>query len=69
MRTCYRINPLGSPDIVTETNPFLRGLSVVDLSLPVTSINCGSQCQSLVKRKGTIYSKVIQVVVVEVCHH
>ena len=23
--------------------------------------NCGSPCQSLVKRKGTIYSKVIQV--------
>ena len=30
-------------------------------TLPATLRNYGSQCQSLVKRKGTIYSKVIQV--------
>ena len=30
-------------------------------SLSAARRNCGSQCQSLVKRKGTIYSKLIQV--------
>ena len=46
-----------SPDTVTETSPLPWGLSVTVGSLPATR-NCGSQCQSLFKRKGTIYSEV-----------
>ena len=58
---CYRINPFGGQDTVTKISLFPWGLSVLGSSCPLPGRNCGSQCQSLVKRKGTIYSKVIQV--------
>ena len=41
--------------------PICSGLNYSGFCLLAADMNCGSQCQSLVKRKGIIYSKVIQV--------
>ena len=46
----------GGPRYCDQNKPFPR-----EFILPAALRNCGSQCQSLVKRKETIYSKVIQV--------
>ena len=61
-----------APDTVTESThsgtkillpkqaPCPRVFFLYGSSLPATSRNCGSQCHSLVKSKGTIYLKVIE---------
>ena len=41
---------------VTETSPLPWSLSVLFFVLAAALRNCGSQCQSLVKRKGFIKS-------------
>ena len=55
------MNPLRGPRYCYQSKPCPPGSFCTMVLLPAALRNCGSQCQSLVKRKGTIYSKVTQV--------